>query len=188
MKNISNIIVACTLALTLALPTNMMAAEPNTAHAQHIVADVFKAHTNDHVRLQVLRDWVENRFRNQDHNWFQRARNMTVQEEQELIQQYADYQEKYDASIEPVRKAIAFLEDKLEFEIRTREAYLHQEWLAEKEAGEEQASLQDKQAEKNRLGTRKVSLKTVALLTGVAGLVVGYGLGLQQGVFDIPFI
>lgn len=156
MKHIYTIMLAC----TLALPANMVANKAQDAYweqtveqendswvqevvasiVQESVTDIFKQHKNDHTRLKALRDLIENSLHNHDHNWFQRAANMTAQEEQELTQEYANHRAAYEVSMEPIRKAIKFLEDKLAFETNQLQV--------DKEEREKQAKIEERQAQK----------------------------------------
>lgn len=122
--------------MALMIAVKVTAAETD---AQQVVAEIFKSHSEDQKRLQLLQACLANNFHTQDHNWFQRAANMTTEDEQKLIEEYNCHQKELEVRVRQLREAIKFLEDKLVFEYQQKVALERLTW----EAGKEQRKKDD---------------------------------------------
>lgn len=148
MKNRYLLSLITLLALNLAVPVKMTATESDSTCAQQqFVAEIFKQVTSDQKRLQLLRAAIVNSLHSQDHNWFQRADNMTPDEEQKLVEEYVSYQKSLEEKLKPLHEAIKFLEDKLAFEKKQKEVQEGLAWKAGKEERKKQAKREEELVE-----------------------------------------
>ncbi len=170
MKNRYLLSLMTLLALNLAIPVKMVANEPNnTCAQQQFVAEIFKHVTSDQERLQLLRAGIVNSLHSQDHNWFQRAANMTPEEEQKLTEEYICFQKDLEGKLKPLHAAIQFLEDKLAFERKQKEEQEKLAW----EAGKEERAKQKEEREKQAKEEEK--RETIYTIAGVGGFFAAWG-------------